>query len=404
MTIIVQKFGGSSVADIERIAKVAERVAATVSSGAKVVAVVSAMGGTTDELLALARQICPSPSRRELDMLLTAGERISMALLSMALNARDVPAVSFTGSQSGIITTDNHTDARIIEVRPWRVLEELERGRVVIVAGYQGVSLGREVTTLGRGGSDTTAVALAAALEAKACEIYSDVEGVFTADPRIVPEATRLESISYEAMQELARAGAQVLNAQAVEFAKAKGIRIHARSTFGGARETRIESVAGRDLEFAGVASQRSLSLLRIGHGSEGAIDRLLEELDSRGLEPLQHFLDREGSASLLFRADTSGALSALLEERGRGEGQLTLLEGVGTVSVIGAEIGERLSSLRAFRGALLERGIAPLHLSTASARIAAILEGRHLDEAARGLHAVFGERGALPGAGSTEA
>ena len=187
--------------------------------------VVSAMGDTTDELLALAKQVSENPARRELDMLLSAGERISMALLSMALNARGVPAVSFTGSQSGIVTNDAHTNARIVEVRPFRVQDELARGKVVIVAGYQGVSYKREVTTLGRGGSDTTAVALAAALDAEACEIYSDVDGVYTADPRVVPEARRLAEMSYEEMQELAEAGAKVLNAQAVEFAKDAGHR-----------------------------------------------------------------------------------------------------------------------------------------------------------------------------------
>jgi aspartate kinase len=231
--ILVQKYGGSSVADVEKIQRVAARVARTREGGKRVVVVVSAMGDTTDELLALARKVSPDPHRRELDMLLTAGERISMALLGMALHARGVEAVSFTGSQSGIITDGAHTNARILEVRPVRILEELARGRVVIVAGYQGVSREREVTTLGRGGSDTTAVALAAALEAEACEICSDVDGVFTADPRLVPAARKLSALSHEEMQELSLAGAKVLNAQAVEFARDKGIAIHALSTFG---------------------------------------------------------------------------------------------------------------------------------------------------------------------------
>ena len=191
--IIVQKYGGSSVGTPEKILRVAERVARTRATGKSVVVVVSAMGDTTDDLLTLARQVSPDPSRRELDMLLTAGERISMSLLGMALQRAGVEAVSFTGSQSGILTDGAHTNARILEVRPVRIIEELERGRVVIVAGYQGVSREREVTTLGRGGSDTTAVALAAALDAEVCEICSDVDGVFTADPRIVPGARRLE-------------------------------------------------------------------------------------------------------------------------------------------------------------------------------------------------------------------
>ena len=250
MGVIVQKYGGSSVADVDRIKKVADRVAAAKAAGKDVVVVVSAMGDTTDELLALARQVTDSPARRELDMLLTAGERISMALLSMALNARDVPAVSFTGSQSGIITNDAHANARIVEVRPFRVQDELERGKVVIVAGYQGVSYKREVTTLGRGGSDTTAVALAAALDAEACEIYSDVDGVYSADPRVVPDAARLAELSYEEMQELAEAGAKVLNAQAVEFAKETRHRhlrpIHSRGP-GGDGRAQVSSPRARE-------------------------------------------------------------------------------------------------------------------------------------------------------------
>src|SRR5688572_30962821 len=276
--IVVQKYGGSSVADVQKIQKVADRVAAAKAAGKDVVVVVSAMGDTTDDLLALAKQVSESPARRELDMLLSAGERISMALLSMALNARGVPAVSFTGSQSGIVTNDAHTNARIVEVRPFRVQGELERGKVVIVAGYQGVSYRRDVTTLGRGGSDTTAVALAAALDAEACEIYSDVEGVYTADPRVVPGARRLAEISYEEMQELAESGAKVLNAQAVEFAKDRGIALYARATAGGDGETVVRRLdAGSASRVAGIATQKGLVLL------EPAPERLrslLEDLD----------------------------------------------------------------------------------------------------------------------------
>jgi uridylate kinase len=198
MSIIVQKYGGSSVADLDRIGRVAARIRARREAGDQLVVVVSAMGDTTDELLELAKRVSTDPPRRELDMLLTCGERISMALLSMCLHELGVPAISFTGSQSGIITDDSHSQARIVEVRPVRILEELGKAKVVIVAGYQGVSRAREVTTLGRGGSDTTAVALAAALQAEACEIYSDVDGVFSADPRVVPEARKLESLDYE--------------------------------------------------------------------------------------------------------------------------------------------------------------------------------------------------------------
>src|SRR3989440_11297397 len=231
MSIVVQKYGGSSVADVTRIKQVAERVMRTRREGHDVVVVVSAMGKTTDELLALAKQVSPNPSRRELDMLLTSGERIAMAVLSMAIRELGGDAISFTGSQSGIITNDRHVDARIIEVRPFRVQDELARGKIVVIAGYQGVSYRREGTTLGRGGSDTTAVAMGAALGAEYCEICSDVDGVYTADPRVVSAARRVGTLSYEETQELAEAGAKVLNAQAVEFAKEKGIAIYARAT-----------------------------------------------------------------------------------------------------------------------------------------------------------------------------
>src|SRR3954471_5741641 len=233
MPIVVQKYGGSSVADATRIRQVAERIMRTKAAGHDVAVVVSAMGDTTDELLGLARQVSPNPDRRELDMLLSAGERISMALLSMAIRELGGDAISFTGSQSGIITNDRHVDARILEVRPFRVQDELARGKIVVIAGYQGVSYRKEVTTLGRGGSDTTAVALAAALDAKYCEICSDVDGVYSADPRIVQTARRIGVLSYEETQEMAESGAKVLNAQAVEFAKDKGIAIYARATKG---------------------------------------------------------------------------------------------------------------------------------------------------------------------------
>src|SRR6201988_220986 len=231
MSIIVQKYGGSSVADVGKLRHVAERVMQTARQGHDVVVVVSAMGDTTDDLLGMAKQVSPNPERRELDMLLSAGERISMALLSMAIRELGGDAISFTGSQSGIIINDRHVDARIIEVRPFRVQDELARRKIVVVAGYQGVSYRKEITTLGRGGSDTTAVAMAAALGAEWCEICSDVDGVYTADPRVVAAATRIGVLSYEETQELAESGAKVLNAQAVEFAKEKGIAIYALAT-----------------------------------------------------------------------------------------------------------------------------------------------------------------------------
>src|SRR5690348_638038 len=270
MSVVVQKYGGSSVADVAKLRLVAERVMKTRALGHDVVVVVSAMGDTTDDLLALAKRVSANPDRRELDMLLTAGERISMALLSLAIRELGGDAISFTGSQSGIITNDRHIDARIIEVRPFRVQDELARGKIVVVAGYQGVSYRKEVTTLGRGGSDTTAVAMAAALGAEYCEICSDVDGVYSADPRVVAAAHRIATLSYEETQEMAESGAKVLNAQAVEFAKEKGIAIYARATRGplpGVDPSADGTVVRRDPPrmpgtVVGVASERDLIIL----------------------------------------------------------------------------------------------------------------------------------------------
>ncbi|MBX3229952.1 MAG: aspartate kinase [Labilithrix sp.] len=258
MAIVVQKYGGSSVADVAKIAHVADRVVAARRAGHDVVVVVSAMGKTTDELVALARRSAAlgvtteaEPPRRELDMLVSTGERVTMALLSIAIQARGLEAISFTGSQSGIFTNDRHFDARIIEVRPHRIEDELARGKVVIVAGYQGMSYKREITTLGRGGSDTTAVALAAALGAERCEIYSDVDGVYSADPRVVADARHLPEIDLALLAEMAEAGAKVLNAQAVEWARRNKVAIVARRTAdpvdGPYRETVARDLASTD-------------------------------------------------------------------------------------------------------------------------------------------------------------
>lgn len=269
MRCIVQKYGGSSVADIDKIKKVAELIANVKRQGIDVAVVVSAMGKTTDGLIEMARSISKNPPRREMDMLLSTGERITMSLLCIALHEIGVEAVSLTGSQSGIITNHRHNDARVIEVRPFRVQDEMAEGKVVVVGGFQGVSYKREITTLGRGGSDTTAVALAAALNAERCEIYSDIDGVYTADPAIVAEAKHLPEISYQVMQEMASAGAKVLNAQAVEFAKQAQIAIYARSTFNPGRETVIRKLpSGIPHGVKAVVSEHDVVRVRI-HGSK---------------------------------------------------------------------------------------------------------------------------------------
>jgi aspartate kinase len=388
VAIVVQKYGGSSVADVERIGIVADRVAATKASGLDVVVVVSAMGDTTDELLALARRVSPNPPRRELDMLLSAGERIAMALLSMALNERGIPAVSFTGSQSGIITSDAHTSARIVEVRPFRVQDELERGKVVIVAGYQGVSYKREVTTLGRGGSDTTAVALAAALGAEACEIYSDVAGVFSADPRVVPGARRLPEISYEEMQELAEAGARVLNAQAVEFAKERGIALYARATTGGDGETVVRRHAPRAPgRVVGVTSETGLVLLRLATDDLGDLVALLERLDARPAGGKQLRFDGPLGSSLVLSLEDLHDFDALRADLRAHLPGVTVLEGVGAVSAIGAGINASFHNVRESVHLLGGLGAPILGLATSSFRISLLLEEGAIPNAVRRLH-----------------
>src|SRR5918992_3349774 len=251
MAVVVQKYGGSSVADISRIRTVAERVIRAKKDGFAVVVVVSAMGETTDELMAQAHELTPMPHPREMDLLLTAGERIAMSLLAIAINAQGYQAASYTGSQAGIITDTRHGKARIVDIRPGRIREALERGDVVIVAGFQGVSTAYDVTTLGRGGSDTTAVALAAALGAESCEIYTDVDGVFTADPRVVPQARKLHAVSYEEMLEMAASGAKVLQLRSVEFARNHGAKVHVRSSFSDEAGTWIREEDERMLEKA---------------------------------------------------------------------------------------------------------------------------------------------------------
>ncbi|AGC46639.1 aspartate kinase [Myxococcus stipitatus DSM 14675] len=391
MPIVVQKYGGSSVADVEKIRKVARRVKDKRDAGYQVVVVVSAMGDTTDELLALAKQVSPDPARRELDMLLTCGERISMALLSMALQEMDVPAISFTGSQSGIITNDAHAQARIVEVRPYRIHDELARGKVVIVAGYQGVSYKKEVTTLGRGGSDTTAVALAAALEAEACEIYSDVDGIFSADPRVVPDARKLESLSYDEMQELASAGAKVLNAQAVEWAKSRGIAILARTAHAQGSGTLVrELTAPTDTRVKGVTSDAELAVLAAG--KEVPLPELLEFLDARGVRGRSLGFDGlpggAGHAYLLVPlADIHGPEALRKELATRFSGAVSWREELGTVTCVGVGLNADWAPLRQALAAAEELGAQVHAAHTSPLQLTLLVEKPHLKPLTARLH-----------------
>lgn len=377
--IVVQKFGGSSVGDLEKVKKVAARVKARRDEGWQLVVVVSAMGDTTDELLGLAKQLSADPPRRELDMLLTCGERISMALLSMALQELGVPAISFTGSQSGIITDDTHSQARIVEVKPARIEEALGAGKVVIVAGYQGVSRGREVTTLGRGGSDTSAVALAAALQAD-CEIYSDVDGIFSADPRVVPSAKKLETISPEEMQELAAAGAKVLNAQAVEFAREHGIVIHAKSTHGGGTGTRIESRPAGPGRVRGVTCEAELWALSV----EGAPEPLLALLDEHQLKPRSVAFDERGRTLVLVPLQDVHGPEAL---RAKLPPNVTVLDSLGTVTCVGTGLHADAHVLRKAVRLAATLGAPVAALSSSALQLTLVTERSRVQALTRALH-----------------
>lgn len=384
MATVVQKYGGSSVADVEKLGRVADKVVAAKRAGEDVVVVVSAMGKTTDQLLALAKQVDPNPPRRELDMLLTTGERVSMALLAMAIQRRGHEAISFTGSQSGIITNDRHFDARIIEVRPHRIEDELARGKVVIVAGYQGMSYRREITTLGRGGSDTTAIALAAALGADRAEIYSDVDGVYSADPRVVPAALHLPELTYEAMQEMADVGAKVLNATAVEFAKRSRIAIHARSTFDPGRETVVRERA--DGEPRSVVGQRGIVQLRAA--SERALSRATQILAEASVPTRDVDATPDGSglhASVTVATSTTPDWEAvrarLIDDL---DGEISLVGGLAAASVVGVDPSAVGTVLEAARAA----GATVRAVRSNGSRISVLVDESGVDEVVRALHA----------------
>jgi aspartate kinase len=392
--IIVQKYGGSSVADTERLGRVADRVVAAKRAGHDVVVVVSAMGKSTDGLLELAREVAGDDAapRRELDMLLSTGERVAMSLLSIAIQARGLDAISFTGSQCGIITNDRHFDARIIEVRPHRIEDELERGRIVIVAGYQGMSYRREITTLGRGGSDTTAVALAAALEAERCEIYSDVDGVYSADPRKVPEAEHLAAVDYETLQEMASSGAKVLCAQAVEWARRSGIAIYARSSFEAVsdapRQTIVRKHGAHEQPRArAITCDAVIALIELRSETPSALPKLLETLASCHVPVAE--LDAVGDVctvvvSLTNAPDWQEAKQQLLAQ------PLEIIEDVARVSVVGCGLDVRPDGLLQFRRVLHEVDAPARVLSANALRLTAVIDAERAEDAQRALHAEF--------------
>ena len=408
MGLVVQKYGGSSVADAAGIKRVAQRIAATRKSGADVVVVVSAMGDTTDELNDLAHQVSPLPPGRELDMLLTAGERISMALLAMAIGNLGHQARSFTGSQAGVITDSAHGKAKIIDVTPGRIEQALAEGSIAIVAGFQGVSqASKDITTLGRGGSDTTAVALAAALEADVCEIYTDVDGVFTADPRIVPTAQRLTTISSEEMLEMAACGAKILNLRCVEYARRHQLPIHVRSSFSTRpgtwvtdRPELIEGVTVEQAIITGVAHDRSeAKVTLVGVPDKvGEAARIFDALASAQVN-LDMIVQNVSAAATgrtdisftLPRSDGPVAMAALARLRDEvGYEQLLFDDRIGKVSLVGAGMRSHPGVTARFFTALATAGVNIEMISTSEIRISVVVDQAQVDDAVASAHAAF--------------
>ncbi|MFJ4222694.1 aspartate kinase [Microbacterium sp. NPDC089695] len=413
MALIVQKYGGSSVADAESIKRVAKRIVDTRRAGHDVVVAVSAMGDTTDELLELANEVAPIPAPRELDMLLSSGERISMALLAMAIHSMGFEARSFTGSQAGMITDSRHGAARIVDVTPVRLREALDEGAITIVAGFQGFNRDtRDITTLGRGGSDTTAVALAAALSADVCEIYSDVDGIFTSDPRIIPKAQKLDHISSEEMLELAANGAKVLYIRAVEYARRHGVLIHARSTFSSAEGTYVlgegmknpREAEGADMEepiVAGVATDFSQAKITVAGvpdvpGKAAEIFKIVAKSGANVDMIVQNVSGATtGRTDISFtvpKADATGALKALAAEQAEvGFTNLVHDDQIGKLSVVGAGMRTHSGVSAILFEALSAGGINIEMISTSEIRISVVLRDSDLAEAARTVHKAYG-------------
>ncbi|AKK02138.1 aspartate kinase [Corynebacterium epidermidicanis] len=405
MALIVQKYGGSSLETAERIRAVAERIVATKKQGHDVVVVCSAMGDTTDELLDLAAQVNPVPPGREMDMLLTAGERISNALVAMAIESFGAKAQSFTGSQAGVITTEKHGNARIVEVTPGRVREALDKGRICLVAGFQGVNReSKDVTTLGRGGSDTTAVALAAALKADVCEIYSDVDGVYTADPRIVSNAKKLEKLSFEEMLELAAVGSKILVLRSVEYARAFGVPMRVRSSYSNDPGTLVagsmEDIPVEEATLTGVATDNSEAKITIvgiqdSPGAAAKIFRTVADAEINIDMVLQNVSAIENNLTdITFTCPRSEGPRAveMLKKIQEAEGWANVLydDQVGKVSLVGAGMKSHPGVTATFCETLRDHGINIELISTSEIRISVLIRESELPEAARALHAAF--------------
>ncbi|MBF6223961.1 aspartate kinase [Nocardia abscessus] len=405
MALVVQKYGGSSVATAERIRRVAERIVETKKQGHDVVVVCSAMGDTTDELLDLAQQVAPSPPAREMDMLLTSGERISNALVAMAIHSLGAEARSFTGSQAGVITTGAHGNAKIIDVTPGRVRAALDEGLVVLVAGFQGVSQdSRDVTTLGRGGSDTTAVALAAALDADVCEIYTDVDGVFTADPRIVPDAQRLEQVSYEEMLELAACGAKVLMLRCVEYARRYNVPVHVRSSYTDKQGTYVygsmEDIPLEQAILTGVAHDRSEAKVTVvglpdEPGYAAKVFRAVADAEINIDMVLQNISKIEtGKTDITFtlpKSEGARAVEMLTKRQAEiGFSQVLYDDHIGKVSLVGAGMKSHPGVTATFCEALAKAGVNIDLISTSEIRISVLVKDTELDEAVQVLHKAF--------------
>ena len=407
MGLIVQKFGGSSVADAEGLKRVAARIVATKKAGNQVVVVVSAMGDTTDELIDLANQVSPIPPGRELDMLLTAGERISMALLAIAINNLGFEALSFTGSQAGVITDSTHGKARIIDVTPGRIREAIDAGSIAIVAGFQGISQDtNDITTLGRGGSDTTAVALAAALEADVCEIYTDVDGIFSADPRAIPAARKLKTVTYEEMLELAAAGAKVLHLRCVEYARRFKLPIHVRSSFSPLEGTWVveNHPEGGTMEqaiIAGVAHDKSEAKVTIVGVPDrtGVAARIFQALADNDLN-IDMIVQNVSAAATgltdisftLPKADGAEATSVLKKIQGEvGFASIQYDDTIGKLSLVGAGMRSHPGVTATFFAAMAEAGVNIEMISTSEIRISVIVREGDLERAAQAAHTAFG-------------